>query len=176
MSMFHIATTTVGAGNASQVTFASIPQQYTHLQLRVSGRGNTSFSEGLSTYVRLNGDSGNNYSWHRLRGNGASAFSDSGTTTSVAAFGATVGDTGVTNVFGALILDILDYTNTSKNKTFKGIGGVDRNGSGNAVMVSALWMSTSAVTSMTIDVDSSTWLQGTQISLYGITTAAATGA
>jgi len=176
MSMFHIATTTVGAGNSSLITFSNIPQQYTHLQLRVSGRGNTSFSEGLSTYVRLNGDSGNNYSWHRLRGNGASAFSDSGTTTSVAAFGATVGDTGVTNVFGALILDILDYTNTSKNKIFKGIGGVDRNGSGNAVMVSALWMSTSAVTSMTIDVDSSTWLQGTQISLYGITTSQATGA
>lgn len=168
MAMFPIASTLVGAGGTSTIAFSNIPQTFTHLQLRVSGRGNTSFGEGLSTYIRFNGDSGNNYAWHRLRGNGSSTFSDAGSTTSVAAFGATVGDTGVSNVFGALILDILDYRNTSKNKTLRGIGGVDRNGSGNAVVVSASWMSTSAITSLTAETDSGLWLQGTRIDLYGI--------
>lgn len=176
MSMFHIATTTVGAGNASQVTFASIPQDYTHLQLRVFGRGNTSFGEGLTTYMFINNDTANNYAWHRIRGNGASAFSDAGSTVGTIAISATVGDTGVTNVFGASVIDILDYKNTSKNKTIKAIGGVDRNGSGNACLVSGLWMSTAAINEIRVQTDSNTWLQGTQISLYGITTSQTTGA
>ena len=176
MAMFPIASQTVGVGGAAQVTFTNIPQNYTHLQVRVFGRGNTSFSEGLSTYVHINQDGSNSYSWHRLRGNGASAFSDAGSTTSVAAFGATVGDTGVTNVFGSLILDILDYANTAKYKTFKGIGGVDRNGSGNTVLVSALWQSTAAINWLNFETDSGLWLQGTRIDLYGITTSPVTGA
>lgn len=176
MSMIWIGGQTVGAGNASQIDFTNIPQEYTHLQLRIFGRGNTSFSEGLSTYLFINNDGASNYSWHRMRGNGASVFSDNGSSVGVISIQATVGDTGVSNVFGVSIIDILDYTNTTKNKTIKAVGGVDRNGSGNACLISGLWRSTSAINQVRVITDSTTWLQGTRVDLYGVTSSQVTGA
>jgi hypothetical protein len=174
--MIWIGGQTVGSGNAAELEFTNIPQEYTHLQLRIFGRGNTSFSEGLSTYMFINNDGGNNYSWHRMRGNGSSVFSDVGTSVGAISIQATVGDTGVSNVFGVSIIDILDYANTSKNKTIRVIGGVDRNGSGNACLISGSWRSTAAVNQLRVITDSNTWLQGTRIDLYGITSSQVTGA
>lgn len=175
MSMFHIASVTVGAGGQGTITLSNIPQQYTHLQLRVFGKGGTVFNEGLTTYVRPNDASGTVFAWHRVRGNGSTAFSDGAASSGTIALQATVGDGGVASIFGSLVLDILDYTNTNKNKTLKGIGGMDRNGSGNACLVSGLWMSTNAITSLVLDTDGG-WLQNTRVDLYGITTSPVTGA
>ena len=62
-----IATTTVGAGGASSVTFSSIPQTYTHLQLRYFGGNNA--NPGGSGFVSFNGDTTDaNYYDHVLYG------------------------------------------------------------------------------------------------------------
>ena len=58
-----IATTTVGAGGASSITFSSIPSTYTHLQVRITAKGN----RGIvieNAYLTFNGDSGTNYNAH----------------------------------------------------------------------------------------------------------------
>ena len=65
-----IATVTVGAGGASSAIFNSIPNTYTHLQIRYITR-NANADD--STIIRLNSDSGSNYARHFLRGNGTSA-------------------------------------------------------------------------------------------------------
>jgi len=74
-----------------------------------------------------------------------------------------------TTTYGVMILDIIDYTSTSKYKTLRMISGGNVNGTGSVISLdSALWQSTSAITSLTIRADSTAFASGTTISLYGI--------
>ena len=161
-----IATVTVGAGGTSTVTFSSIPQTYTHLQIRGIARG-TVAGDGENIYMQFNGVAGTSYSWHRLLGSGSSVSSGnnpsqpSGVITVVSASGSTA------NVFGTTVIDILDYANTSKNKTVRGLGGNDQNGAGYACFQSFAFNNTSAITSIDIT-SSANWAQYTQFALYGI--------
>jgi hypothetical protein len=77
--------------------------------------------------------------------------------------------TPATNVFGAGVTDILDYTNTSKNTTVRALGGADANGSGSIDLTSAAWLNTNAVTSITLTTNNgSTFTAGSSFALYGI--------
>ena len=69
-----IATTTVGALGASSVTFSSIPSTYKHLQLRWIARSNRVAAQDFVD-IRLNSDTGANYSAHLLYGDGSAATS-----------------------------------------------------------------------------------------------------
>ena len=164
-----IATVTVGSGGASVMTFSSIPSTYKHLQIRIFSRESLGTATG-GIYAQMNSDTGNNYTWHRLYGDGITANaggSSTGQPSSLA--GITSTTNGSANVFVASIVDILDYTNTSKNKTIRSLTGFDYNGSGYVGLHSGSWMSTSAVTTIDIKPDSGqNWQQYTVASLYGI--------
>jgi len=165
---FQIATTTLNVASSS-IVFSSIPQNYTHLQLRISCRSTT--AAGLSwSRLRMNGDSTNaNYKGHQLYGDGTTAASTNfGSESGIAAF-LTVGSTGTANVFNAVIIDILDYNNTNKYKTIKVLQGNDTNGAGYAIFHSGVWMSTSSINSLTfLDVNSGNYAQNSIFSLYGV--------
>lgn len=162
-----IATVTVGSGGASSITFSDIPGTYQHLQIRVQARvsGGTGAFEG-NAWLRPNNDTGNNYAYHQLYGDGSTA----------SAFGAASGGvrTGAafiigSNSVGAAIIDILDYTSTTKNKTIRSFCGTDNNGSGSLALVSGLWTNTAAITSMTFVIfNSLSYAQHSQVSLYGL--------
>jgi hypothetical protein len=69
-----LASVTLSA-TASSITFAGIPTGYKHLQIRASYQ----CSSTDNPYIRVGGgsiDSGGNYSWHHLFGNGTSAYSN----------------------------------------------------------------------------------------------------
>jgi hypothetical protein len=158
-----IATTTVGAGGVSSVTFSSIPSTYTHLQVRFISK----LSAGDDVIMRFNGDTANNYWNHILYGNGSSA------TASVPFSGAYSGIalyyTGSTASVAGGVIDVLDYTSTSKNKTVRFLGGYDDNGSGNIDLASGSWSATpAAINSIVIKPVSANFAQYTQIALYGI--------
>jgi hypothetical protein len=176
--MYPIASATLGSANT--VSFSSIPQTFTHLQLRVFGRsqggGNATFN------LQINGDSGANYGYgyHYLLGDGASASSGtagSGSQTSIQ-FPNIASSSETSGVFGNVVIDILDYTNTNKNKVTRAIGGYDNNGSGKVQLTSGLWLSTAAITLLTFasSVSPYTFAAGTRFDLYGIQTSNATGA
>lgn len=169
-SFESIATVTVGAGGASSISFASIPQTYTHLQVRGITRSlGTTTSPNEENELRLNGDTGANYSLHRLAGGGASATSDgfSGLTFTESGFGA--GATANANVFSAVVLDILDYADTNKYKTIRSLNGFDNNGGGQVALFSGAWLSTAAVTSLLIYTYSGAgFAQYSSLALYGI--------
>ena len=157
-----IATTTVGAGGSASVTFSSIPTTYTHLQIR----GITKSTSGLvSTFANFNGDSGSNYSRHQLLGDGASASAAGDA--SVTSFYTNI-FTNTANNYGATIIDILDYANTNKYKTVRTLGGYDANGSGYILLRSALWQSTSAITTIALSPSGGNFDQYSQFALYGI--------
>ena len=174
MSMFPIASQTVGAGGASSITFSSIPQTFTHLQLRIFARSSSN-AAGINIPIQFNGDAGANYRSHYVGGTGASAISgDLGASQTSLNAGWTAGNTDITNGFGCTIVDILDYANTNKNKTTRSIGGIDSNGSGLIGLWSGLWMSTAAVNQIVFS--AGTLAQYTRADLYGISTSNATGA
>ncbi len=161
-----IATVTVGAGGATSVTFNSIPQTYTHLQLRTIAKQTTATSI-ITSNLYFNNDTAQNYARHDLYGGGAtvgtSAVIASSNTQQIVYYA------GSGSEFGGAIIDILDYTNTNKNTTVRSIGGVDNNGSGFATFTSGVWLSTAAITRLDITFNStSTAAQYSHFALYGI--------
>lgn len=149
----------------STVTFSSIPSTFQHLQLRAITRTATSASDFIG--VRFNGDSGSNYGFHYLYGNGSSAAAGAATPDSLIAWHtADGGDTA--NAFGASVTDILDYVSTNKYKTTKTLDGFDLNGSGTVDLSSGLWRNTAAITSIEVFTFGPNFATGSSIALYGI--------
>lgn len=163
-----IATTTVGSGGTSSVTFSSIPSTYKHLQIRAFVRGTQATTANLWT-ARFNSDTGNNYyGTHLIYGNGSSAGAYVNNTASLMYWADLVGASSSANIFGTNITDILDYQDTNKNKTVRTLYGWDTNGSGTVALGSSLWMSTSAITSITLFPQSDNFSQYSSFALYGI--------
>lgn len=168
-----IATTTVGAGGVSSVTFSSIPAGYKHLQLRGMGQTNRGTYGIDELGIRFNGDTASNYSAHMLLGDGASAAAVSVNTTygyyGYGSFGTTTGSS-----WGGAVMDILDYGDTNKFTTTRTLGGVDLNGTvgglgGFVSLISSNWRSTAAVTSINLfPVSGTTISQYSHFALYGI--------
>lgn len=158
--MTALATVSVGSGGASSITFSSIPSGYSHLQLRVFGIG-ASYSYFS---IKVNSDTGTNYAYHQLTGDGASVTAGSGTTTATMYGGQ--GSASASN--GAVaVVDLLDYTNTNKYKTFRTLSGYDSNGSGGLWFRSGLWMNTAAITQIDLVAGSSFGQYSTAV-LYGV--------
>ena len=163
-----IATVTVGAGGSSTISFTSIPSTYTHLQLRMMARGNNSNSYD-SFLVRANSDSGNNYTYHGLVGDGSVAFTAVVTPYSGFRGGEITGATATSGMFGVSVIDFLDYANVNKNKTMRALGGDDRNGSGQVTLNSGVWLNTAAITRLDlVTVFGSSFSQYSSFALYGI--------
>jgi hypothetical protein len=163
-----IATVTVSAGGSSSVTFSSIPSTYVALQVRYMPRISTS-DTAENTWLRFNGDTGSNYTYHFLDGNGSSASANGAVSqTRILAGRAGAANSG-SNIFGVNILDIHDYASTSKYKTARILGGIDRNGDGNIRLDSGLWLNTAAITSLTIlPTTANSFVEYSVFSLYGI--------
>jgi hypothetical protein len=161
-----IATTTVGAGGASSITFSSIPSGYTHLQLRCYYLATNDVVVG----VQLNGDTAANYSGHVLRGNGTTATAGAAANDSRMYFGYNYSVGGYSaSVPMVAVVDLLDYADTNKYKTMRALSGVDYNGSGWVHFESGSWRNTNAVTSIVLSAFiGGTFNQYTSFALYGI--------
>jgi hypothetical protein len=163
-----IATVTVGSGGAANVEFTSIPSTYQHLQIRAVFRSARSEAFDANLYMQVNGDTGNNYNAHDLTGSGSSASASSGGTGAQASIGYGPTNGRTASAFGGIVLDILDYGSTTKNKTMRSLSGYDANGTGIVALSSGLWMSTSAVTSLKFFIFSYNLVQHSTFALYGV--------
>lgn len=165
-----IATVTVGSGGATSATFSNIPATYQHLQIRAIGQRASSVG-GSYVGLRFNADSGSNYTRHQLDGNGSSAAARAGTSQSRANGLATtrhLPSNTTAQIFGAVVIDILDYASSTKNTTVRCLGGWDANGSGEIILNSSLWIDTDAITDIEVESGGDTWSQHTTFALYGI--------
>ena len=166
-SFFSIDTVTVGSGGAASVTFSSIPQTYTHLQIRGILRGDRVVTDSEFN-IRINGDSGTNYSYHNLTGDGASATSGGTANGTDANIGFNPGASETASIFGVMIIDFLDYANTNKYKTWRSLVGYDGNGNGRVRLGSGNWRSTNAITSITFNPSANNFTEYSSFALYGI--------
>jgi len=165
-----IATAT-GTGSSGTITFSSIPATYSHLQIRCIARTDTGFATDYIQF-RFNSDTGSNYTYHGLEGDGASVAAFGAASQTVALDTNITGSAATANAMGAAIIDISDYASTSKYKTVRTIGGQDQNSGSNTGQIrlmSNLWLSTSAINSITFtSYRSANWTTSTTFALYGI--------
>ena len=163
-AMFPIQSYVVPSGGTASFTFSSIPSTYSHLQLRVLSKSTTAGQTNIA--IRFNSDTGNNYAWHQLYGDGASAAASAATSTNLIRC---IHSSNDSNVFGAGVIDVLDYANSNKYKTTRTLSGYDMNGSGGYIMLrSGVWMSTSAISSLTVVPESGNLAQYTSLALFGV--------
>lgn len=168
-----IASTTLSSGSQASITFSSIPSTYTHLQIRGIARTTGAGTGHGALRLTVNSDTGSNYSSHQLLGDGATTNSQNFTSGTYSWAGGVANNTSSTaSAFSATIIDILDYANTNKYKTIRTFSGVDLNNTnGGIYLISGLWMSTSAITSVTLQILTSAGYdlaQYSSLALYGI--------
>lgn len=156
--------TASGTGSSSTITFSSISSTYKHLQIRFVGLS----SSNATLTIRFNSDTGNNYATHYLQGNGSAASAGAESSQSLINLYGALPLASASSQTGASIIDILDYQNTNKYKTIRALCAYDSNGSGFSNLVSGLWQSTSAISSISLICNAGNWTTSTQAALYGI--------
>ena len=165
-TMTKLGSITVGAGNsATSFSFLNIPQEYTDLVVKLSGRtaaGGTADAIGLffntlqANRVRIT-----------LVGNGTTASSDTSTYRDVGAFS---GSTSTSNTFNNSSIYIANYS-SNLFKSFSAETIRENNSSDAAIaLISGLWSDTRPITSMTIDSSSAgaAFAQHSTFTLYGV--------
>ena len=161
---------TVGPAGATSLEFTNIPNTYKDLQIRAFTRTNRSNNDD-QLKVSFNGDTNANYTAHQVYGDGSTAtafgFSTSGLN---GQFGAiATGAQSQNNLFGASVMDVLDYSNSNKYKNVKTIAGIEWNGGGYAILNSFLWINTSPITSIRfVPANGTSISQYSSIALYGV--------
>ena len=167
-SFESIATQTLSS-TATSVTFSSIPSTYQHLQIRCLVKVNGSGGGSWPVDVQVNGDTGSNYAYHLLRGNGSAVNAYGYASQTKMQLGNANYDTG--NTAGVAIIDIHDYASTTKNKTFRAFNGLDGNVAStnyHIFLASGVWLSTSAITSISLNGSGTDFASGSTFALYGI--------
>ena len=167
-----LETTTLSAANGT-VQFSNIDnyEGYTHLQVRAVGQVNIGSTAGLhNVFVRLNSDSGSNYAYHHLYGDGTNDLSSGSSGSSFMlirnAFGSQAN--GLEIFSGAFVMDLLDYKSTNKTTTMRALGGSVNPTEKMIGISSSLWNNTAAVTTILFYLNTGSFNPGTRFSLYGI--------
>jgi hypothetical protein len=161
-----LSTVTVPSGGLSEIIFAGLPTfGYSHLQIRGIGYASGAGSNWYDAFMQFNSDTGANYAYHALEGDGTSASSGASANRS----NMIIGYFGGQNVSG-MVIDVLDYAATNKNKTVRALTGLNQNNANDRgiLLVSNLWNNTSAINSIRIFPSSGTISQYTQFSVYGV--------
>jgi hypothetical protein len=159
-----IATTTLSS-NSSTITFSAIPQVYKHLQIRAVHQSTASAWTNLS----LNSDTtASNYFMHRFSGDGATAFPESYVSSNQRRFFTSY----PSPYWCSSVIDILDYTDTNKNTTVRGLHSWAGDGAsgfnGEVNYISNLWLNTAAVSTIDITIPGQNFTQYSKFALYGI--------
>jgi len=161
-----ISTQVLGSSQAT-VTFSSIPQTYTDLIFALS----LQFTGNVNAWMRFNSDTGSNYSYTLLEGNGSSGSSNRSSNDTKIQLDSVAYPPFSGSSFAPNIVQIFNYSNTSIYKSTL----IRANNS--AVGVSAfagLWRSTSAITTVAFTnafPGSVSFATGSTFTLYGVKSA-----
>jgi hypothetical protein len=170
---FDLLETTNISTDTASVTLSGLSaySDYKHLQVRIVARNTNTNSNSTAVYIRLNGDSGNNYSKHQLGAGGGSVYSSAGIPADSAEMGTVAGNKATTNptsVFGAVVAEILDFSSPNKFTTLRGLGGVmNETNEARIALSSSVWRNTDSVTSLLVYLSSADFFAGSRVSLYG---------
>ena len=156
-----IASQTLGSA-AATVTFSSIPGTYTDLVLVSTMKATTGTAPSIFFRVGASSiDTGNNYSWTRVGGTGSTTFSDRTSTDPTIIYSAESNATAeCVNIW-----HLMSYANTNVYKTIM-LNATNPNV--NVTRVVGLWRSASAITTVQVIQNATTFVSGSTFALYGI--------
>jgi len=167
---FDLLETQTLASSASSVTFTGLDSysDYKHLQLRIMLSSSSTAADTVLE-MRVNGDFGNNYSWHSIRGNGTSVTSETALSYP-SDYMMVLRGSRTSDVYSAAVVDIMDFASLSKNKTIKSLTAGRGAGLTYIQLQSGLWIDTSPITSINLDPANPSYIFGTgsRFSLYGV--------
>jgi hypothetical protein len=146
------------AASSSSVTFSSITQIYGDLVIVITGSTTANADLGL----RFNGDSGANYSFVYMGGNGSTTLS--GTAASQPQIVLDAYFWRSTEI-STCIAHIMDYSAADKHKTVLSRNNV---AGGGTDAFANRWANTAAITSVEIRNPAQSFASGTTFSLYGV--------
>lgn len=165
MSFTYIADASLTS--AGTITFSNIPQTYTDLKLIVYGK---SIASGESTTMRFNGSTSSIYNYAGIYNNSGGANStDVSRNLTYCTMGAL--SSWATAMYE---IDIFQYANSTDYKQARNTftEWTNSTNSGRTGIVTHMWFSTAAITSITLAGGTASTLgSGTKASLYGITKA-----
>jgi hypothetical protein len=153
-----LATVTLGSSAAS-VTFSNIPATYRDLILVIESKASTSGVEGQ---LRFNGDSSNSYSFVRMRGNGSTTASTTGTLTHMPLVDTVKATTTRAPIY---IVQIMDYSATDKHKPVLVRSGEADTG---VEAFANRWANTGAINSILVKTNTGSWAAAGRFDLYGV--------
>ena len=161
-----IQTITLGS-DQNDITFSSIPATYTDLVFIVQAQSTAAGSNVNGMRCRINGDTGNNYSYLAVAGDGTD--DNSGFETNVDYFIPDQIPQTSNPSRNLCIFSVMNYTNTSVYKSILSKGNTNIITTANI----GLWRSTSVVNSVSISrnffIDGTSKVKsGSIVSLYGI--------
>lgn len=160
MSAYRAIASQTLTSSASSVTFSSIPGTFRDLVLVcLAGTSTNAFAVPR---IRINSDTGTNYPFVRMSGNGSSATSGFGTDPYISV--QPIGNM-TTALDTQFIVQFMDYSVTDKHKSV--LIRTDRAADGTSAQASR-WANTSAVTALEIFPAGANWQVGSTFSLYGI--------
>jgi len=156
---FELIATVTLASNQATIDFTSIPQTFTDICVKLSGRSTS--GGNASIYVRPNG-SATSVTERNIYGNGTSAISNSST-----GFAWTDGASQTANTFSSSEIYFPNYTGAT-NKSYSMDSVQENNGTdGQNALVAGLKSNTAALTSITLATDGS-WVTYSTAYLYGV--------
>lgn len=154
-----IATTTLSS-TTNTFTFSSIPSSYTDLRISLFARSSGNY---IRTRIRFNSVTTDTYNQLSLYAAGSTVLTTE--------FGTTYIEADTEGMIAAqpsfYSFDIFSYAGS----TFKNClitSSEDKNGTGQVNRIVGMWRSTSAIDSVTIFTDASTFAVGTTATIYGI--------
>ena len=161
----------VSGSSTSIITFsnlAALSSAYRQLQIRAVARFSTSAQNEIGLNVRLNGDTAANYAIHGMFGLNSTRSSYGATSATQIPVGNFATAQTASNIYGAVVFDILDAYSTTKNKTIRAYNGFSDLAT--ASLRSGLWLNTAGITSISLQDTAlnSNFVAGSRISLYGI--------
>ena len=166
-----ISSVTVGSGGAANIEFTSIPATYTDLVVSYSARCNLAGYVSANVRLQFNSNTGSNYSYIRLFGDGSSASSDSASSQTALLCGVVNAATSTASTFNNGLLYIPNYAG-SNQKSVSSDSVQETNGSeAYQYLIAGLWNQTNAITSIKLFVTSQDFVQYSTAYLYGISNA-----
>jgi len=162
-----IQTVTVGSGGAASIEFTSIPATYTDLQIFLSARSPQGNIYGGGA-LQFNGDTGSNYRFKRLRGDGSISASDQGNPVAFISNWDVVGANATANIFSNIEFYIPNYRVATQKAMFVDYTGENNGTEAHMGFVGGTWTNTAAITSIKIYSNGGNLVQYSTATLYGI--------
>jgi hypothetical protein len=162
---YELIATAFGTGSSGVITFSSIPATYSHLEVRFTAINSSSDRQ---VNLTMNGITSGSYIRHSLNGTGA-AVESSASSTSVTSIQLVtlMSLSSETDNAGAGVINILDYSSTTKNTTIRALYGQTFN-TNRIFLTSGALLDTAAITSLTFTAQTANFASNSRFSLYGI--------